>query len=102
MMSSSSPIGRIEVRSSSPGITSASQAAAADRDWPAIPPIATIIASAAVNAPTVNAVRLRSRARAARARRSSRRRTSENGRPARRASGSWTYGASSVMARSRT
>ena len=84
-ISSSRAIGRIEVRSSSPGITSSSHALAAAREWPATPPIATIIARPAVIAPTVSAVRLRSRASAARASRSSSRNSQRNGQPATRA-----------------
>ena len=78
---SSAEIGRIEVTTSSPGMTSAIQPAAAARACCPTPPSATIIARPMVSPPTVSAVRLRSRTTEPRASRSSRRRRTANGRP---------------------
>ena len=97
---SSSGTGVIDVRISSPGITSPSQAVAAWRAFWATPPTATIIARPIVRAPTVRAVRLGSRVMAPLARRSSARRTRANGSPAIRPRGRNRNGDSTVTSRS--
>ena len=84
-MPSSSARGKIEVRTRSPGTTSAIHAPAAARACCPTPPSATIIARPMVSAPTVSAARDRSRRTDARASRSSRRASSRNGVPATRA-----------------
>ena len=79
---SSGATGRIDVRTSSPGTTSAIQPAAAARAFWPTPPRATIIASPMVRPPSVSVVRLGSRLTALRASRSSTRSSSANGAPA--------------------
>ena len=92
--------GRIEVRSSLPGIVSASQLEPIFRtSWAAVPR-ATTMASATTSAPTVRAVRLRSRDSELRASRSSLRKI-RNGNPAIRSSGPSRRGRSSTATSSR-
>ncbi len=79
---SSGATGRIDVRTSSPGTTSAIQPAAAARAFWPTPPRATIIASPMVRPPSVSVVRLGSRLTALRASRSSTRSSRANGAPA--------------------